>query len=65
MSEALHPEQIKALRKMAPERRLAIGLAFTEEMRQLKEAALRARHADWSEEQIAQVLRAFVLHGAC
>ena len=63
MSEGLHPEQIKALRKMTPARRLEIGLAFIEEMRQLKAAALRLQHPDWSEEDVARALRDFILHG--
>lgn len=64
MSENLHPEQIKALRKMTPAQRLKIALQFMEEMRQLKAAALRAQHSDWTENQIAHALREFVLHGA-
>jgi hypothetical protein len=64
MSEELHPEQIKALRRMTPAQRLKIGLQFMEEMRQLKGAALRAQHPDWTEEQIAQAVREFVRHGA-
>lgn len=64
MSEGLHPEQVKALRKMTPAQRLAIGLAFAEEMRQLKAAALRAQHPEWTQAQVAQSLRDFVLHGA-
>ena len=64
MSEGLHPEQIKALRKMTPAQRLRVGFAFMEEMRQLKAAALRAQHPDWSEEEVARALREFVLHGA-
>jgi len=64
MSEELHPEQVKALRKMTPARRLEVGLGFMEEMRQLKAASLRARHPEWSEEQVAQALRDFVRHGA-
>jgi hypothetical protein len=64
MSEDLHPEQIKALRKMTPAQRLKIALQFMEEMRQLKAAALRAQHSDWTEKQIAHALREFVMHGA-
>ncbi len=64
MSEKLHPEQIKALRRMTPGRRLEIGLAFMEEMRLFKAAALRAQHPDWTGPQIAQALRDFILHGA-
>ena len=64
MSEELHPEQIKALRRMTPAQRLEVGLAFIEEMRQLKAAALRAHHPEWSDEQIAEALRDFVSHGS-
>ena len=64
MSEELHPEQIKALRRMTPTQRLVIGLQFMEEMRQLKAGALRAHHPEWTEEQIAQALRKFVRNGA-
>jgi hypothetical protein len=60
----LHPEQIKALRKMTSAQRLKIGLEFMEEMRQLKAASLRAAHPNWSEEQIASSLRDFVLNVA-
>ena len=60
----LHPEQVKALRKMTPAQRLRNGLEFMEQMRQLKAAALRARHPTWSRKQIAQVLREFVQNGA-
>jgi hypothetical protein len=63
MSEGLHPEQTKALRRMTPSRRLEVGLDFLEEMRQLKASALRLQHPDWTEERVRQALRAFVLHG--
>ncbi|MEP6708572.1 MAG: hypothetical protein ABJB32_00395 [Verrucomicrobiota bacterium] len=62
MSEGLHPEQIKALRKMTPERRLQLGLQFTEQMRELRAAMLRVEHPDWTPEQIRQALREFVLN---
>jgi hypothetical protein len=64
MNDELHPEQIKALRKMTPAQRLTIGLQFMEEMRQLKAAALRARHPEWTEKQVSHALREFVRHGA-
>ncbi len=64
MSEDLHPEQVKALRRMTPARRLETGLNFMEEMRQLKAPALRAQYPAWSEYQVAQALRDFVSHGA-
>jgi hypothetical protein len=59
----LNPEQIKALRKMSLERRAELGLGFIRSMRRLKLAALRTQHPDWSETQIADSLRQFILHG--
>jgi hypothetical protein len=64
MQAELHPQQIKALQRMTPAERLKIGFAFMEEMRQLKAAALRTQHPDWTEQQIAEALRDFVRHGA-
>jgi DNA-binding transcriptional regulator WhiA len=64
MEEELHPEQIKALRRMTPAQRLRVGLEFMEELRQLKAAALRVQHPDWSAERIAEALREFIRHGA-
>ena len=62
MSEELHPAQITAFRKMTPARRLELGLQFIRQMRQLKAAALRAQHPEWSEAQVAEALRLFTLH---
>lgn len=62
MSEGLHPEQIKALRKMTPARRLELGLQFSEQMRELRAAMLRREHPDWKPEQISKALREFVLN---
>jgi len=64
VNEEVHPEQLKALRKMTPQQKLEAGLAFMEEMRQLKAAALRSQHPDWTDKQIAQALREFILNGA-
>ena len=62
MSEGLHPEQIKALRKMTPANGSQFALGFIEEMRQLKASALRRQHPDWAEAHIAQALHDFILH---
>lgn len=58
----LHPEQIKALRKMSLERRAELALGFIRSMRRMKAAALRAQHPDWSEQQLAAELRRLTLH---
>ncbi len=62
MSEGLHPAQIAALRKMTPARRLEIGLALIEQMRELRAAMLRWEHPEWTQEQLAHAFREFVLH---
>lgn len=56
----LHPEQIKALRKMSLERRAAIALGFIRSTRRLKAAALQAQHPDWSDKEIKAALRVSV-----
>jgi hypothetical protein len=58
----LHPEQIKALRKMSLERRAELALGFIRSMRRMKAAALRAQHPDWSKQQVAAELRRLTLH---
>jgi hypothetical protein len=58
----LHPEQIKALRKMSLERRAELALGFVRSMRRMKAAALRAQHPEWSEQQVAAELRRLTLH---
>jgi hypothetical protein len=60
--EELHPEQVKALRKMTPARRLELGLRFSDQMRELRAAMLHVEHPDWTPEQISEALRAFVLN---
>ena len=60
MSEDIHPEQIKALRKMTPAQRLQLSLRFIEQMRELRAAMLRAEHPDWTDEKIERALRDFI-----
>jgi hypothetical protein len=60
MSGELHPEQIKALRKMTVTQRLETGLRFIEQMRELRAAMLRKEHPDWTPGQISLALRDFV-----
>jgi ribosomal protein L31 len=59
----LHPEQVKALRKMSLDRRAAIALGFLRSMRQLKLSVLRNEHPNWTDEQINAALRRSVSHG--
>jgi len=60
MSEGLHPEQVKALRKMTPARRLELTQVLIEQAQELRAAMLRAEHPDWPDKVIAQALREFV-----
>ena len=59
----LHPEQVKALRKMSLERRAELGLGFIRSMRRFKAIGLRSQHPNWSEAEIADALRHSTLHG--
>jgi hypothetical protein len=62
MEEDLHPEQVKALRKLTPAQRLELGLHFNEQIQQLRAAMLRVEHPEWAPEQIKQALHDFVLN---
>jgi hypothetical protein len=57
------PEQLAALRRLAPSEKLLIAGALYEEARRLKAAGLRAQHPEWSEEDIARAVRNVFLHG--
>jgi hypothetical protein len=52
--ERTSPEQIAAFCRMTPERRLALAESLFWTAREMKKSWLRAQHADWSEEKIAQ-----------
>ncbi|SPE54934.1 conserved hypothetical protein [Verrucomicrobia bacterium] len=59
--EQTSPEQIESFRRMAPERRLALAEQLYWAAREWKAAWLRARHSDWSEEQVSrEVTRLFL-----
>ena len=53
----LHPEQVKALRKMTLQRRLDLTLAAIEGGPELRKAVIRADHADWSADRVSEALR--------
>jgi hypothetical protein len=59
----LHPEQVKALRKMTLERRAELTLGFIRSMSRFKAAALRSQHPEWSDQQVTEALRQSTLHG--
>jgi hypothetical protein len=58
--EQASPEQIAILRRMTPERRLALAEGLFWTAREMKAAWLRGLHPDWSEEDVArEVTRIF------
>ena len=54
---SLHPEQIKALRKMSLQRRLDLALAGIESAGELRKAMIRGERPDWSADQVENALR--------
>ncbi len=48
----MHPAQIKAYQSMTPEQKLQIALRLYYSAKELKVAALKDLHPDWSEEEI-------------
>jgi len=60
--EEMHPEQVKAYKKMTPAQRLAIAAQLWHEARQLKSAYLKQQHPDWSDEKIKETVREIFLY---
>ena len=59
----LHPEQVKALRKMSLQRRLELALAGIESAGELRKAMIGAEHPEWSVDQVEQAMREEIRHG--
>jgi hypothetical protein len=56
----LHPEQIKALRRMSLQRRLDLALAGIASAGALRKTVTRGEHPDWSADQVEKALRSEV-----
>ncbi|HTO86138.1 MAG TPA: hypothetical protein VMR54_01240 [Thermoanaerobaculia bacterium] len=55
-------EARRIIRAMSPARKLEAAERLYRSARQLKAAALRARHPDWTEEEIRRAVREVFLH---
>ena len=53
----LHPEQVKALRRMSLQRRLDLALAGIAGAGALRRAMIRVQHPEWSAAQVEKALR--------
>jgi hypothetical protein len=60
--EQTTPEKFEALRRMAPERRLALAEQLYWTARELKATGIRAHHPDWPEEQVAREVTRLFTH---
>lgn len=56
------PEALETLRAMSPEQKLRAAERLYYSARQLKAAALRAEHPDWSDEAIRRAVRMIFLY---
>jgi hypothetical protein len=50
--DELHPIQVEALRKMTPTRKWELVVASIQMARDVRAAALRASHPDWTESRV-------------
>ncbi|MCK6507775.1 hypothetical protein L6R53_31150 [Myxococcota bacterium] len=56
-----HAAQLRAYRRLGPERRLELGLELAESGRDLARAGIRARHPDYSDADVEDALRVMYL----
>ncbi len=59
----MDPEDVRALRAMIPEQRLARGLEFIRQVRQFKILSVRVHHPGWNEEKVMNEVRRWVRDG--
>jgi hypothetical protein len=57
MSDEPHPEQVRAIRAMSLDRRLAVGMSLLKSARRMRRAALRQQHPQWKDAEIEEALR--------
>jgi hypothetical protein len=62
MDEHTKTEALKILQAMTPAQKLRAAERLYYSARQLKEAALRAEHPDWTDEAIRQAVRKTFLY---
>jgi hypothetical protein len=58
----MSPEEQKILQAMSPAQKLRAAERLYHSARQLKAAALRAQHPDWTEDAIRQAVRQIFLY---
>lgn len=58
----LHADQVRAYRAMTPEQKLRAAAGLHQAARQLLEAGVRARHAEWTDAQVAEEAKRLLLH---
>ena len=63
LNEPMPIAQVRALRAMSLDQRLAAGMALIRSGRRLKRAALRQQHPHWTDKEIANEMRRLTSHG--
>jgi hypothetical protein len=64
MASNLSPEYLASLRRMTGQQKLRTAFAMYWSARKLKTAAIRQKHPEWSEDQVAEKVKEIFLH-AC
>lgn len=58
----LHPEKVRAYRAMSPEAKLRAASDLYWAARRLKEAAVRQRHPEWTDDEVRREVARIFLH---
>ena len=62
MASNLSPEYLASLRRMTGQQKLRTAFAMYWSARNLKAAAIRLKHPEWSESQVAEKVKDIFLH---
>ncbi len=58
----MHPEQIKIFKKMSPAKKLELAGDLYYSARELKTAAIRKHHPEWTEKEVVKKVREIFLY---
>ena len=58
----MHPEQVRILQAMEPEKKLKVAQMLYYSAKEMKTAGLKVQHPDWTEEKIEERVREIFLY---
>lgn len=59
----IHPQEIKIFRNMSPAQKLSLVERYYRDAKNLKRAAIKSLHPDWTDDKVEQTVKKIFLYG--